>query len=69
MSLDIQQSEAIKLAKATIYICRSDKAQSIGFLRLEAHGALPKHNRPVEEWLVQVEGESVVRLYENDALT
>ncbi len=64
--LDISKFEAITLSEGTIFLGPSDSKQSIGFLRLLPHSALAKHNRPVAEWLVQVEGESTIVLYEED---
>jgi mannose-6-phosphate isomerase-like protein (cupin superfamily) len=66
--LDIAKSEAIRVTGGTVYVCHSDEKLSVGFLRLEPHESLAKHNRPVKEWLVQVEGISVVNLYENNEL-
>jgi mannose-6-phosphate isomerase-like protein (cupin superfamily) len=54
------------LPGATIYIFQSDENLSTGCLRLDPDSSLDKHNRPVEEWLVQIEGESVVKLFEGD---
>jgi|HubBroStandDraft_4_1064222.scaffolds.fasta_scaffold480472_2 mannose-6-phosphate isomerase-like protein (cupin superfamily) len=66
MSLDLSQIEAIPLPGATVYVLKSDVQQSIGFLRLDPLGSLAKHNRPVEEWLVQIEGTSTMKLFDND---
>lgn len=67
-NLDLQQSEAITLPEATIYILHADKTKSLGFLRLQPNSELNRHNRPVEEWLVQVEGTSIINLYEDNKL-
>lgn len=66
MDLDITHSEAIRIPKATVYVVSSDISQSTGFLRLAPAGSLDKHNRPVEEWLVQIEGISIIKLFDND---
>lgn len=63
--LQLSKLEPIDLDAGTIYILNSDRKTSIGFLRLDPGRSLDRHNRPVEEWLVQVEGVSVVRLYED----
>src|SRR5438876_685792 len=68
MTLDPQAAEAITFPGATVYILHADSTKSIGFLRLQPQSALERHNRPVTEWLVQIEGTSVVSLYENDEL-
>jgi hypothetical protein len=65
--LDIAKSEAIRVTGGTVYVCHSDEKLSVGFLRLEPHESLAKHNRPIKEWLV-VEGVSVVNLYDNNEL-
>lgn len=66
MNLDITNSEALRFPEATVYVVNSDSSQSTGFLRLGPAGSLDKHNRPVEEWLVQVEGTSIIKLFDKD---
>lgn len=66
--LDLTMAESIQLPEGTIYICESDSMHSVGFLRLNPNQKLAKHNRPVEEWLVQIEGASVVILYKDDKI-
>lgn len=64
--LQLSKLESIDLDTGTIYILHSDKKTSIGFLRLDPGRSLDRHNRPVDEWLVQIEGISVVKLYEDE---
>ncbi len=65
MNLDLAKYEHIAIPKGTISIGYSGKDLSTGFLTLAAGQKLPVHSRPVEEWLVQVDGTSRILLYEN----
>lgn len=66
MALDVTSFENISLPGANIYIGPCDEHKSIGFLRLDPHASIPKHNRPAEEWLVQTEGTSEVILFDGE---
>ena len=60
--------EIYKLPQGKIVISYSDKHLSIGLLQLKPHHELTKHNRPVTEQLVQVEGTCIMKLFEGDTL-
>lgn len=66
MSTKLEQAETVNLSGVSIYIFHSDSSVSTGCLRLDTGSSLDKHNRPVEEWLVQIEGESAVKLFNGD---
>ena len=68
MKVNVQDCEAIEAPGSTIYILKSDTNESIGALRLKPNASLSQHNRPVEECLEQVEGTSVINLFENNKL-
>ena len=53
--------------KTTISFC--DENLSIGLLDLNPKQALAKHNRPVDEELVQIYGSCVMKLFDSDKLT
>lgn len=69
VNLDLHTCENIALPSGNIYILHCDQQQSVGFLRLHPNCSLKPHNRPVEEWLTQVEGVTVVKLYEGEEIT
>lgn len=68
MNLDLRSCEAVDIPEGTFFICHSDKNLSAGFLRLNPNSKLSKHSRPVEEWLLQVEGTTKILLYENSKI-
>lgn len=66
MPLDLTTFDVVRFAEGTIYLGPSDKKRSVGFLLLKPRSSLAKHNRPVEEWLVQVEGISEIILFDGN---
>ena len=65
----LQDYEVINLPGANIYFGPHDEHQAVGFLRLDPHGTLLKHARPVEEWLGQAGGGSDIIFLEDDKET
>lgn len=57
-------SEIYELPKGKIAIAFCDESRSVGLLELEPKQDMPKHNRPVDEELVQIHGSCVVKLFE-----
>ncbi len=68
MNLDLHAYQKIETVDGIIYLGPSDTKRSIGFLLLLPKQQLPKHNRPIEEWLVQTEGSSIIILYNNEVV-
>ena len=60
-------TEIFKLPQGKIIVSFSDENQSIGLLELNSYQELEKHNRPVNEELVQISGSCLIKLY-NDKL-
>ena len=61
-------TEIYKLPQGRIVVSFYDKNLSIGLLELEPRQKLSKHNRPVDEELVQISGTSVIKLFDSDKL-
>jgi len=59
------ECDAFKLPEGRIFIGPSDKKLSFGYLELASTKKLAKHNRPVDEELIQIEGESVMVLFDD----
>lgn len=59
-------TEIYELPQGRIVVCYSDESLSVGLLELNPMQELPKHNRPVEEELVQISGSSVMKIIEKD---
>lgn len=62
-------TEIYQLPQGKITINSCDKNSSIGLLELDPNQALEKHNKPVDEELVQIQGSCVMRLFNDDKLT
>lgn len=60
--------EIYKIKEGKITIAHAEKKLSIGLLELNPHQALDKHNRPVDENLLQIQGESVLTIFEDKGL-
>lgn len=58
--------EVLKFEKGKLVISKTDKDFSTGMLHLMPGASLEKHNRPVDEQLVQVRGKCVMRLYDGE---
>jgi len=58
--------EVLESFKGKIVISKTGKDFSTGVLHLNPNSFLEKHNRPIDEQLVQVFGKCVMRLYEGD---
>lgn len=61
-------TEIYKLPQGKIAISFYDKNLSIGLLELDPKQELSKHNRPVDEELVQIYGTSLIKLFDGDKL-
>lgn len=61
-------TEIFKLPQGKIIVSFSDENQSIGLLELNSFQELEKHNRPVDEELVQISGSCLVKLYNNELI-
>jgi quercetin dioxygenase-like cupin family protein len=61
-------TEIYQLPQGRITISFCDKNLSIGLLDLDPNQALSKHNRPVDEELVQIYGASTIKLFDEDKL-
>jgi len=69
VGLKLENCEMIVLPQGVIYLGPSDKNQSVGFLKLNPHRKLTKHNRPVDEKLKQISGDCTIELYDKDRLS
>lgn len=58
--------EILRFSKGKIVISKTGKDFSTGLLHLHSKASLKKHNRPVDEQLVQVYGICIMRLYDGD---
>ncbi len=63
-----EECEAYRLSQGKIFIGHSDKNLSAGYLELNPHQELPKHKRPVDEELIQIEGMSIVRIFRSHSV-
>ena len=63
-----EECEVYKLPQGRIFIGYSDKTLSAGYLELNPHQELPKHKRPVDEELIQIEGTSIVRIFRSHSV-
>ena len=61
----VRAVEAQKAGKGTIFTLHSTKEVSFGLLKLPQKTALPAHNRPVLERLIQVQGKCMMKLMKN----
>ncbi len=57
--------EIYKHDTGRLFISHSDKKLSTGLLLLNPHTEFQKHNRPVQEQLVQVFGGCTIKIFEN----
>ena len=64
----IEKCEVIDLPQGKIYLGHSDEKQSVGYLELNPGKALDKHNRPVDEKLVQIKGTSTMKFGEEEVI-
>lgn len=58
--------EIIKFSHGELVIAKSGKNFSTGLLHLRPKSSLEKHNRPVDEQLVQIYEASVIKLYDGE---
>lgn len=61
--------ETHQIQEGELIICHSDKDSSCGFLKLNGNQELEKHNRPVDEELVQLSGKSTIKLFNDRDMT
>ena len=59
-------AEIYQLPQGKITISSCDKNSSTGLLELDSNQALEKHNRPVDEELLQIRGSCVMELFDNN---
>ncbi len=62
----LQDAERLDLGVYTLYIVSATHARSEGYLELPPGKEMQRHHRPVEERLKQIEGDSVVTVFENN---
>jgi len=62
-------TEVYELPQGKIAIENSDKKSSKGYLLLNPDKELEKHNRPVDEHLVQIEGSCIIKLFKGEEIT
>lgn len=60
------ECEGYKLPQGKIFIGPCGRDLSFGFLELAPDSSLEEHSRPVDEELVQIEGESVITLFDGE---
>lgn len=63
--LKLEDCECYELPQGRIFIGPSNEKSSIGYLELNPNQQLTKHNRPVDEELIGIEGTSVVRIFKS----
>lgn len=63
-----KMTEIYRLAQGLIAITHYDRNLSVGVLELEPKQELSRHNRPVDEELVQIYGSSTMKIFEGDNL-
>lgn len=63
-----EKCDIYELPEGRIHIGKSDEKISLGYLELYPSKKLQKHNRPVNEELVQIKGESVITLFNNHSV-
>ena len=61
-------TEIYQLPQGKITIISYDKNSSTGLLELNPNQALEKHNRPVDEELVQIQGSCIMKLFSDGKL-
>lgn len=61
-------SETYLLPQGKITIIFCDENRSIGLLELNPNQELSKHDRPVNEELMQIYGESIIKMIEEDKI-
>jgi len=59
----LSDCEIKDLPQGRIFLGPSSEEISFGYLELNPNQALSKHNRPVDEELIQINGESVITLF------
>src|SRR3990167_1593102 len=59
----ISECQKILLPQGAIYIGRSNKNQSVGYVELNPHTSLTLHNRPAVEKLTQVKNKCVMVIF------
>ena len=62
-------TEIYKHDSGKLVIAYSDSKLSVGLLISNPKTEYPKHNRPVQEQLMQIYGSCIMRLFENDRLS
>ncbi len=60
-------TEIYELPEGKILIGFSDEKLSLGLLVLNPGQALPKHDRPIKEQLVQVSGTSTIKMFNKES--
>lgn len=65
---NMKQTEIYKLPQGLITISHCDKQLSIGLLELNPGQALSRHNRPVDEELVQISGSCTMKMFRGEDL-
>jgi quercetin dioxygenase-like cupin family protein len=60
--------ELFKIKEGKLLIAFADEKLSVGTLELAPGKELPKHNCPAVESLIQLEGETVIKLFEGEKI-
>ncbi len=60
--------EIYKIKEGEITIVHDEPKLSIGLLELNPNQSLDKHHRPIAEDLLQIQGESIIKIFNGDKL-
>lgn len=60
--------EIYNIPQGKMMIISCDENLSVGLLELNPNQELSKHNRPVNEELIQVSGTSIIKLFDKDKI-
>lgn len=63
---DMKTCEKIEIPQGEIYLGKSTKEQSVGYLKLNPRESLTFHHRPAIEKLTQVKGKCDMLVYDED---
>ena len=66
LNFKYEECEIFKLPEGRIFIGPSNEKISFGYLELNPNNKLNKHNRTVDEELIQIEGESIITLFNDN---
>ena len=61
-------TEVYKIPQGEITVNFSDEHMSVGLLTMDSRQELSKHNRPVDEELVQIYGSCVIKIFDEGGI-